>query len=115
MTLYHGSVIADIKKLEPRSKLHGSPDEKVVYLSSSMPDSHERMFYSAMAVPVIKWGLVRDVSRFIEVSEEVQAERIKRAAIGFRMNHLLDKDTGMARFMQKNNKRAWELAGTLQT
>lgn len=37
MTLYHGSKVADIRSLEPRSKLHGSPEEKVVYLSGSIP------------------------------------------------------------------------------
>lgn len=37
MTLYHGSSVADITFLEPRSHLHGSQNEKVVYMSGSIP------------------------------------------------------------------------------
>lgn len=35
MILYHGSKAANVDFLEPRSKLHGSNNEKVVYLSGN--------------------------------------------------------------------------------
>jgi len=37
MILYHGSSVDNITILEPRSILHGSQNEKVVYLSGSIP------------------------------------------------------------------------------
>lgn len=37
MILYHGSSRANITLLEPHSKLHGSQNEKVVYMSGSIP------------------------------------------------------------------------------
>lgn len=35
--LFHGSHTANLQTLEPRSKLHGSDDEKVVYLTENIP------------------------------------------------------------------------------
>ncbi len=40
--LYHGSIFGDIDELQPRSKLYGEDDSKVVYLSGNLPYS---LFY----------------------------------------------------------------------
>ena len=65
MTLYHGSKVADIRSLEPRSKLHGSPEEKVVYLSGSIPyalvyiwDSEKTGYSGKWVTCALKSGVV---------------------------------------------------------
>ena len=65
MTLYHGSSVADITFLEPRSKLHGSQNEKVVYLSGSIPyalvyiwDSQKTNYSRKHVTCALKEGIV---------------------------------------------------------
>lgn len=65
MTLYHGSSVAGITQLEPRSKLHGSQNEKVVYLSGSIPyalvyiwDSQKTKYNGKYVTCALKNGVV---------------------------------------------------------
>jgi len=65
MTLYHGSSVADITFLEPRSHLHGSQNEKVVYMSGSIPyalvyiwDSEKTSYSGKYVTCALKGGVV---------------------------------------------------------
>lgn len=65
MILYHGSSVADITFLEPRSHLHGSQNEKVVYMSGSIPyalvyiwDSEKTSYSGKYVTCALKGGVV---------------------------------------------------------
>ena len=65
MTLHHGSSVADITFLEPRSHLHGSQNEKVVYMSGSIPyalvyiwDSEKTSYSGKYVTCALKGGVV---------------------------------------------------------
>lgn len=73
MTLYHGSSVADICNLEPRSKLHGSQNEEVVYLSGSIPyalvyiwDSKKTNYSRKHVTCALKEGIVHYEEMFPE-------------------------------------------------
>lgn len=78
MILYHGSFAADICYLEPRSKLHGSENEKVVYLSGSIPyalvyiwDSQKTNYSRKYVTCALKEGIVHYEEMFPDQLREL--------------------------------------------